>query len=201
MSETLNQVLTTLDDTSDAALARLFQLLRIDSVSTDPACKASCQEAAEWCANELADLGFDARVVPTTGHPMVVAHDKDAPRRRQAPRAVLRPLRCAAGRSRQSVGFPAVRADHRLRRRQRAGDRRARRRGQQGSADDLLFGGARLEGRRRQAADLGVGDAGGRGGMRLAFAAGLSRRTTARSCEPMSCSSATPASGTRIRRQ
>ena len=78
MSETLNQVLTTLDDTSDAALARLFQLLRIDSVSTDPACKASCQEAAEWCANELADLGFDARVVPTTGHPMVVAHDKDA---------------------------------------------------------------------------------------------------------------------------
>ena len=81
MSETLNQVLTTLDDTSDAALARLFQLLRIDSVSTDPAYKASCQEAAEWCANELADLGFDARVVPTTGHPMVVAHDEGRARR------------------------------------------------------------------------------------------------------------------------
>ncbi len=78
MSETLNQVLTTLDDTSDTALARLFQLLRIESVSTDPAYKASCQEAAEWCAGELADLGFDARVIPTTGHPMVVAHDKDA---------------------------------------------------------------------------------------------------------------------------
>ena len=77
MSEQLNQVLTTLDDTSDAALARLFQLLRIESVSTDPAYKASCQEAAEWCVNELGDLGFDARVVPTTGHPMVVAHDKD----------------------------------------------------------------------------------------------------------------------------
>lgn len=76
MSEQLNQVLTTLDDTSDAALTRLFQLLRIESVSTDPAYKASCQEAAEWCANELGDLGFDARVVPTTGHPMVVAHDK-----------------------------------------------------------------------------------------------------------------------------
>ena len=78
MGETLNQVLTTLDDTSDAALARLFQLLRIESVSTDPANKASCQEAAEWCANELADLGFEARVVPTTGHPMVVAHDGGA---------------------------------------------------------------------------------------------------------------------------
>jgi acetylornithine deacetylase/succinyl-diaminopimelate desuccinylase-like protein len=78
MSEQLNQVLTTLDQTSDAALARLFQLLRIESVSTDPAHKASCQQAAEWCAGELKDLGFDARVVPTTGHPMVVAHDNDA---------------------------------------------------------------------------------------------------------------------------
>jgi acetylornithine deacetylase/succinyl-diaminopimelate desuccinylase-like protein len=76
MSEQLNQVLTTLDETSDAALARLFQLLRIESISTDPAYKASCQEAADWCAGELRDLGFDARVVPTTGHPMVVAHDK-----------------------------------------------------------------------------------------------------------------------------
>lgn len=75
MSEQLNQVLTTLDDTSDAALARLFQLLRIESISTDPAYKASCQQAADWCANELRDIGLDARVVPTTGHPMVVAHD------------------------------------------------------------------------------------------------------------------------------
>lgn len=78
MSEQLNQVLTTLDETSDAALARLFQLLRIESISTDPAQKASCQEAADWCATELRDLGFDARVIPTTGHPMVLAHDAGA---------------------------------------------------------------------------------------------------------------------------
>lgn len=75
MSEQLDQVLTTLDETSDAALARLFQLLRIESISTDPAYKASCREAADWCASELRDLGFDARVVPTAGHPMVVGHD------------------------------------------------------------------------------------------------------------------------------
>jgi len=75
MSEQLNQVLTTLDESSDAALTRLFQLLRIESISTDPAYKASCQEAADWCANELRDLGFDARVISTTGHPMVLAHD------------------------------------------------------------------------------------------------------------------------------
>lgn len=79
MSEQLNQVLTTLDDTSDAALARLFQLLRIESISTDPAYRARCQEAANWCAEELRDLGFDSRVVATSGHPMVVAHDTTPP--------------------------------------------------------------------------------------------------------------------------
>jgi acetylornithine deacetylase/succinyl-diaminopimelate desuccinylase-like protein len=77
MSEHLNQVLTTLDETSDAALARLFELLRIESVSTDPAYQAACEAAARWCADQLGDIGFDARVVPTTGHPMVVAHDRD----------------------------------------------------------------------------------------------------------------------------
>lgn len=75
MTEHLNQVLTSLDATTDAALERLFALLRIESISTDPAYKPKCQEAAEWCVSELADIGFDARVVPTKGHPMVVAHD------------------------------------------------------------------------------------------------------------------------------
>ncbi|MFA9550103.1 MAG: M20/M25/M40 family metallo-hydrolase [Hyphomicrobium sp.] len=76
MSEQLNQVLTTLDDLNDAALDRLFELLRIESISTDPAYADNCLTAAEWCANELRDIGFDARVVPTSGHPMVVAHDR-----------------------------------------------------------------------------------------------------------------------------
>jgi acetylornithine deacetylase/succinyl-diaminopimelate desuccinylase-like protein len=76
MSEHLNQVLTTLDAASDTALERLFELLRIKSVSTDPAYEANCQAAAEWCAKELRGIGLDARVVPTTGHPMVVAHDR-----------------------------------------------------------------------------------------------------------------------------
>ncbi|MCK5711355.1 MAG: M20/M25/M40 family metallo-hydrolase, partial [Hyphomicrobiaceae bacterium] len=76
MSEQLNQVLTTLDDSNDAALDRLFELLRIESISTDPAYADNCLTAAEWCANELRDIGFDARVVPTNGHPMVVAHDR-----------------------------------------------------------------------------------------------------------------------------
>src|SRR5207237_6593440 len=67
----LNQVLKKLDATQDAALERLFELIRIPSVSTDPEYKQHCRKAADWCVRQLEDIGFDARVVPTAGHPMV----------------------------------------------------------------------------------------------------------------------------------
>ena len=76
MSDALPQVLRAIDEAHEATLARLFDLLRIDSVSTDPAFKGKCQQAADWCAAELRDIGFDASVRPTTGHPMVVGHDR-----------------------------------------------------------------------------------------------------------------------------
>ena len=78
MSTQLPQVLKTLDATRDAALHRLFDLLRIPSVSTDPAFAPQCRSAAEWCADQLNEVGFDARVVATTGHPMVVGHTPGA---------------------------------------------------------------------------------------------------------------------------
>jgi acetylornithine deacetylase/succinyl-diaminopimelate desuccinylase-like protein len=78
MDAQLNEVLKKLDDTQDEALERLFELIRIPSVSTDPAYKADCHKAAQWCARLLESMGFDAKVVPTTGHPMVVGHDRGA---------------------------------------------------------------------------------------------------------------------------
>lgn len=67
-----------LDKYLDTALARLFDLLRIRSISTDPAYRQDCARAAQWLADELNSMGFKASVRPTPGHPMVVAHAKAA---------------------------------------------------------------------------------------------------------------------------
>ena len=76
MNTHLPQVLKYLDRSRDDALERLFDLLRIESISTEPKHKKDCQKAAEWCVKTLKSIGFDADLRPTTGHPMVVAHDK-----------------------------------------------------------------------------------------------------------------------------
>jgi acetylornithine deacetylase/succinyl-diaminopimelate desuccinylase-like protein len=72
----LPKVLKTLDASLDDGLERLFELLRIESVSTDPAYAPQCRTAAAWCAAALNEIGFAASVRPTAGHPMVVAHDR-----------------------------------------------------------------------------------------------------------------------------
>ncbi len=78
MSE-LAAVLAHIDANMDAALERLFAVIRIKSISTDPAYKAECQANAEWHVADLKAIGFEAAVRPTPGHPMVVAHDRSAP--------------------------------------------------------------------------------------------------------------------------
>jgi acetylornithine deacetylase/succinyl-diaminopimelate desuccinylase-like protein len=70
----LDRVLDRLARSEDAALERLFKLLAIPSVSTDPAFHDACVEAAEACAAALREIGFEARVEPTLGKPMVVGH-------------------------------------------------------------------------------------------------------------------------------
>ncbi len=67
-------VLAYLDAHRDAALERLFALLRIESISTDPAYKPACKDAADWLVADLQSIGFEASRRDTTGHPMVVAH-------------------------------------------------------------------------------------------------------------------------------
>ena len=74
MSQTLDAVLTRIDADRDQALARLVELLSIPSISTDSDYDAETRRAAQWLADDLGSIGFDASVRETTGHPMVVAH-------------------------------------------------------------------------------------------------------------------------------
>ena len=70
----IEAVLARVDDNLDTAIEHLFDLLRIESISTDPEYKDECAKAADWLVKDLNSIGFDARSCPTPGHPMVVAH-------------------------------------------------------------------------------------------------------------------------------
>lgn len=69
---TLDAVLNRIDQDIDQSVERLFELLRIQSISTDPAYKDQCRAAAEHVAADLTSIGFDTSVRPTDGHPVVV---------------------------------------------------------------------------------------------------------------------------------
>src|SRR5271156_5935662 len=71
-SEALPAVLDRIDRDLDAGLDRLFALLRIQSVSTDPAFAAHCRTAAEYVATDLRGLGLEASVGSTEGHAVVI---------------------------------------------------------------------------------------------------------------------------------
>ncbi len=70
----LDAILSRIDDDLPNALERLMGLLRIPSISTDPAYDAHCQAAADWLVADLQSLGVTAEKRPTPGQPMVVGH-------------------------------------------------------------------------------------------------------------------------------
>ncbi len=56
----------------DPFLASFFDLLRIPSVSTDPAYKADLERCADWIVAEMSRIGFNhCRAIPTSGHPVI----------------------------------------------------------------------------------------------------------------------------------
>ncbi len=70
----LPKILANVDAGLDRSVERLFEFVRIPSVSTDPQFKAQCRQAALYLVDELGRLGFVASLRDTPGHPMVVAH-------------------------------------------------------------------------------------------------------------------------------
>lgn len=79
MSSPLEPVLKRLDADFEPAVERLSALLKIPSVSTDPAFKGDVARAAQWLADDLASMGFQTNVHPTDHQPMVTAHHPGPP--------------------------------------------------------------------------------------------------------------------------
>ena len=77
--DTVAAILHQADASLDASRERLFDLLRIPSISAQPMHSQDCLRAARWLREQLAGLGLTAEVRPTDGHPVVVAHDAPPP--------------------------------------------------------------------------------------------------------------------------
>ena len=78
----MQPVLDHIDADFDNSLERLFALLRIKSISADPAFAGDCKTAADHLAKDIATLGFKAEVRPTAGIP------RSSPKPMAAPAAV-----------------------------------------------------------------------------------------------------------------
>ena len=70
---TLDSVLDRVDANFDASLDRLGEILRIPSVSTDPAHDGDVRAAADWFVGVFRELGLTAESISTPGHPVVLA--------------------------------------------------------------------------------------------------------------------------------
>ena len=69
----ISSALRRIDDDLDSSVERLFELLRIPSISTDPSYSSSCVDCANHLSAMLTELGFSSTVHPTPGHPILVS--------------------------------------------------------------------------------------------------------------------------------
>ncbi len=68
----MEAVLKHIDDHLDSSLARLFELLRIPSISAQPAHGPDCRRAAAWAIETLTAMGFAAG--PDAPHVLFYGH-------------------------------------------------------------------------------------------------------------------------------
>jgi acetylornithine deacetylase/succinyl-diaminopimelate desuccinylase-like protein len=68
-----------LTEQNDRIHAELFELLRIPSVSARSEHNADVARTADWVANAMRDIGMDAAIHTTPGHPIVVGEWRRAP--------------------------------------------------------------------------------------------------------------------------
>lgn len=69
----IQKVIENIDENRDAYVERLFELLRIRSISTDPSCAGEIRRAAEWTHGLFQNCGIKSEIVETDRHPCVLA--------------------------------------------------------------------------------------------------------------------------------
>ena len=69
----IGSVLEYIERNRQGFLERLFELLRVRSISTDPACQGEMRRAAQWVHDFFAGCGIHSEIVDTARHPCVVA--------------------------------------------------------------------------------------------------------------------------------
>ena len=74
MQASTDAALAHIDANLDKSVGRLFDLLRIQSISTEPGKAPEVARAAAHVAADVGGIGFAAKVHETKGHPAVVAH-------------------------------------------------------------------------------------------------------------------------------
>lgn len=75
----LDQTLRHIDDNRAQFEQDLLALLRIPSVSADPAHKRDVRKGAEWVRDHLAAMGLTVHLIDTGGHPIVYAESPPVP--------------------------------------------------------------------------------------------------------------------------
>jgi acetylornithine deacetylase/succinyl-diaminopimelate desuccinylase-like protein len=72
----LQSVLQTIDARRQQIVASLQEFLRIPSISSNPDHAADMQHCAQWLCDQLSAGGLECRIMPTVGHPVVVAKNR-----------------------------------------------------------------------------------------------------------------------------
>ena len=70
----LDATLSRIDSEMEQNLKRLFDFLKIKSISTDPEFKKDCVDAANWLVEDLKSFGAKVEKYETGGHPIVLGH-------------------------------------------------------------------------------------------------------------------------------
>ncbi len=82
-------VIEQLANSRETGIGRLTDLLRIQSVSTDPAFASHIEHGAAWVDEQLREIGLDSAIHETAGHPAVIARTRPEQAPPDAPRVLF----------------------------------------------------------------------------------------------------------------